>query len=745
MNIVERERSPDFLSNSTVKQFVRTAVNIAPKLYHIDEQKVVKVVESGSTADMKSNSLLSFISETAASFSSQSYDYSLLSGRLEMIRLYNNTPDSFTNAMLSLKNILDDSFLKKIKAYDYSRHIIFEEDFNYDIIGVRTLQRSYLLKNEDGEIVERPQFMLMRVAIFLNETLDEILETYDALRLKYYTHASPTLFHCGMKHHQLASCFLLPIEDDSIEGIFNTIKTCALISKSAGGIGFSCSNVRATGSNINGTNGTSNGLVPMLKVLNHTARYVDQGGGKRKGAFACFLEPWHADIMSWLSLKLNHGVEEERARDLFYALWTTDNFMEAVEKDEDYYLFSPSDVPQLQDLYGEKFNKAYKEAVEKKLYLKKVKAREIWSLVCKVQIETGNPYILYKDEINKKTNQANLGTIKSSNLCAEICEFNSKDETAVCTLASICLPKFVEQNGFNFMALESCARLVCRNLNHVIDKTSYPVESAKRSNEKHRPMGVGVQGLSDVFQKLNIAYDSPEAAELNEKIFEHIYYGAMVESVDQARKFGAYESFEGSPLSKGLFQFDLWNVTPKYKNWELLRDGVKKYGARNSLLVALMPTASTAQINGNTESFEPRTSNLYVRRVLSGEFMIINKYLESVCRKLKVWNEKLVNQIIKDRGSVQNTTLPENVKKVYKTVWEMSNKTLIDLSAGRAPYVCQSQSLNLYLANPSEGAISSMQFYAWKKKLKTGQYYLRTRPKANAVQFSVAACESCSA
>jgi ribonucleoside-diphosphate reductase alpha chain len=526
-----------------------------------------------------------------------------------------------------------------------------------------------------------------------------------------------------------------------LTGIFSTLNSCAQISKLAGGIGFSCTNVRAKGSLIKKLNGKSDGLVPMLKVFNHTARYVNQGG-KRKGAFASYLEPWHPDIEDWVQLKLNHGDEEMRARDLFYALWIPDVFMSAVEADKDWYLICPSDAPDLQDAYGDEFEALYNSYVEKGIYKRKIKARQLWSLICRVQIETGGPYIMYKDAVNRKNNQSNLGTIRSSNLCAEICEYSSKDQISVCTLASLCLPKFVGVNGFSFRKLEKAAYICCKNLNKVIDKTTYPLEQSYVSNNMHRPIGIGVQGLADVFHIMNIPYDSQEARDLNKRIFETIYYSSMKCSIDLAEINGPYQSFHGSPLSEGKFAFDLWDVEPEHYDWNKLRDRVMKFGAVNSLLIACMPTASTAQINGNTESFEPCTSNLYVRRVLSGEFMIVNKNLEKLCRKKGLWTEKLVKQIIADKGSVQNTDLPDEIKNVFKTVWEISNKALIDLSADRGPFVCQSQSLNLYLDSPNEGAISSMQFYAWKKGLKTGQYYLRTRAAASAVQFT---CESCSA
>lgn len=741
MSVLRQNYIDNDSSDDVIEGFIVEAAGLNPPLQHIDINLLTKSTKSGISEDFNAEDLLPFLAEIASQFTFKSYDYGMLAGRLEMLHLYKQTPDTFKEAMNSIKHLLNEEFLHKVNSYDYDKLISSKDDFSYDIIGVKTLKRSYLLKNSKDKFVERPQYMLMRVAVYLNDDVESVRKTYDALRQKYYTHASPTLFNAGTLNSQLASCFLLPIEEDSLTGIYSTLNSCAQISKLAGGIGFSCTNVRAKGSAIKKLNGKSDGLVPMLKVYNHTARYVNQGG-KRKGAFASYLEPWHPDIEDWIQLKLNHGDEEMRCRDLFYGLWIPDNFMSAVENDSDWFLICPSDAPDLQDAYGDEFETLYNSYVEKGVYRKKMKARQLWSLICRTQIETGGPYIMYKDAVNRKNNQKNLGTIRSSNLCAEICEFNSAEEIAVCTLASLCLPKFVSANGFSFKKLQKAAYICCKNLNKVIDKTTYPLEQAYVSNNKHRPIGIGVQGLADVFHKLNIPYDSQKAKDLNKQIFETIYYGAMSCSVDLAEKNRPYESFMGSPLSKGHFAFDLWDVEATKFDWNELREKVLKYGAVNSLLIACMPTASTAQINGNTESFEPCTSNLYVRRVLSGEFMIVNKNLEKVCRKQGLWTDKLVNQIIADKGSVQNTDLPEDIKKTFKTVWEISNKALIDLSADRAPFVCQSQSLNLYLDTPNEGAISSMQFYAWKRGLKTGQYYLRTRAAASAVQFT---CESCSA
>jgi ribonucleoside-diphosphate reductase alpha chain len=702
-------------------------------------------VEKGVAEKMKTSDIVSYLAETTASLATHSYEYGALAGRIETFDLHDNTESSFTKAMQKLveDDILAASFIEKIDTYNYDSYINHDNDFKYDIIGLRTLKRSYLLKDKDG-IVERPQYMLMRVSVFLTDTPKEAVEMYKIVSDGLYTHASPTLFNCGLKQHQLASCFLMSMKDDSIGAIYETLKDVALISKSAGGIGIDVSNIRAKGTRIKGTNGTSNGLVPMLRVFNNTARYVDQGGNKRKGSFAIYIEPWHKDVREVLKLKLNHGVEEDRARDLFYALWIPDLFMRRVETDSDWTLFCPTEAPKLQDAYGKEFDALYEEYESKGLGIT-IKARDLWLQTCTTQIETGTPYLLYKDACNKKSNQKNLGTIRSSNLCCEIVEYHDKDETAVCTLASIALPKFVTQHGFNFDRLVEMAGIVTRNLNKVIDKTSYPIKEANTSNTKHRPIGIGVQGLSDVFQMLGMPYDSEEALELDKQIFEAIYYGALKSSIELAKKDGAYETFMGSPTSKGIFQFDLWGCEPTSRfDWDEIREDMLKHGLRNSLLTAPMPTASSAQILGNTESFEPRTSNLYVRRVLSGEFVIVNKYLQQTCMKSGDWTPQLIQKIIENKGSVQNTTLSDSIKDVFKTTWELSQKSLIDHAAARGVYIDQSQSLNLYLPSPTHSQLTSMHFYAWKKGLKTGQYYLRTQPKASPIQFTVD-CESCSA
>jgi ribonucleoside-diphosphate reductase alpha chain len=589
--------------------------------------------------------------------------------------------------------------------------------------------------------VERPQHMLMRVALGIHlDNMPAVIETYNLLSEKWYTHATPTLFNAGTPKPQLSSCFLLTMKDDSIEGIYDTLKQCAKISQSAGGIGLSIHNIRATGSYIRGTNGTSNGIIPMLRVFNDTARYVDQGGGKRKGAFAIYIEPWHADIFEFLSLKKNHGKEELRARDLFYALWISDLFMKRVEADEEWSLFCPNEAPGLADTYGEEFEKLYEKYERDGKARKKVRAQELWFEVLESQIETGTPYILYKDHANKKSNQKNLGTIKSSNLCTEIMEYTAPDEIAVCNLASIALPKYVIDGKFDHQKLFEVTYIAAKNLNRIIDINYYPVEEAKRSNMRHRPIGLGVQGLADTFIKLRMPFDSDEASALNKDIFETIYFAAMTASKDLSKQEGPYETFKGSPVSKGIFQFDMWGVTPSSGrwDWDTLKKEVKQHGVRNSLLVAPMPTASTSQILGNNECFEPYTSNIYTRRVLSGEFVVVNKHLLKDLVDLGLWNDTMKNNIIAANGSIQSIAeIPGHIKDLYKTVWEISQKKIIDMAADRGVYICQSQSLNIHMSEANFGKLTSMHFYAWKKGLKTGMYYLRTKAAADAIKFTV--------
>lgn len=737
MIIVNRNGLEQTFDRASLFKLIKRHKDIAPKIKHVDVDRLCKLIEKGLGARMDSIQYLQYIAETCATLSTESFDYALLAGRIEMFQLSKVTPSTFKAAMERVESSLTRDFYQKATSFDYDSHIIESNDYQYDIIGLRTLEKSYLLRDENG-YVERPQYLLMRVAVFLAETPHKAIETYKIMSEGYYTHASPTLFHCGMKSHQLASCFLVQMEDDSIDGIFNTLKTVALISKSAGGIGLSISNIRASGSSIHGTGGTSNGIVPMLRCFNNTARYVDQGGGKRKGSFAIFLEPWHADVEQFLELKLNHGVEEERARDLFYSLWIPDLFMKRVFEDGVWSLFCPTKVTGLQDSYGAEFERVYTEAEANGLYHKQIKARDLWTKVLTAQIETGTPYLMYKNAANTKSNHQHLGCIRQSNLCAEIVEYTSKDEIAVCTLASIALPKFVTNNKVDYGKLVRISSLVTRNLNHVVDKTSYPVKEAENSNRRHRPIGIGVQGLADVLNMLHVPYDSEEAKTINKNIFESIYYGAVKESISLARLYGPFESYKGSPSSRGRLQFDMWGVTPTMYDWDTIKTELVMYGMRNSLLTACMPTASSASILGNTESMEPRTSNLYVRRVLSGEFVIMNKYLEQSCRRLGIWNETMVKRIIKDRGSVKNIKeLPENIRNTFKTVWEISQKTIIDMSKDRGAFIDQSQSLNLYLGAPTIAKLNSMHFYAWKSGLKTGQYYLRTLPKVNAVAFTV--------
>ena len=582
--------------------------------------------------------------------------------------------------------------------------------------------------------------MLMRVAIGIHkEDIEAAIETYNLMSERWFTHATPTLFNAGTPKPQMSSCFLLTMKDDSIEGIYDTLKNCAKISQSAGGIGLSIHNIRATGSYIRGTNGTSNGIVPMLRVFNDTARYVDQGGGKRKGSFAVYLEPWHADIFEFLDLRKNNGKEEMRARDLFTALWISDLFMKRVKANDDWSLFCPNEAPGLAECHSEEFEKLYERYEQEGKARKTVKAQELWFKILESQVETGNPYMLFKDAANAKSNQKNLGTIKSSNLCTEIMEYTSPDEIAVCNLASIALPRFVENGKFDHQKLFDVTYVATRNLNKIIDRNYYPVAEARNSNLRHRPIGLGVQGLADTFIMLRMAFDSEEAIKLNKEIFETIYYAAMTCSKDLAKVDGAYETFNGSPTSQGIFQFDMWGVTPSNRwEWDVLKEEVKKFGVRNSLLLAPMPTASTSQILGNNECFEPYTSNIYSRRVLSGEFVIVNKHLLKDLVKLGVWNDRLKNKIIAANGSVQAIDeVPQNIKEIYKTVWEIKMKTIIDMAADRGAFICQSQSLNLFIQEPNFAKLTSMHFYAWQKGLKTGMYYLRTKSAVDAIKFTV--------
>ncbi|MBT1704257.1 ribonucleoside-diphosphate reductase subunit alpha [Chryseosolibacter indicus] len=712
--------------------------------------KVINGLYDGVTTQELDN----LAAEIAATMTTRHPDFAKLAARIAVSNLHKTTSKSFSNTMKRLYQYVDPKTgqnaplisketWKVIKehAAAIDEAIIYDRDFSYDYFGFKTLERSYLMKI-DGKTVERPQHMLMRVAVGIHgEDISAAIETYNLMSEKWFTHATPTLFNAGTPKPQLSSCFLLTMKDDSIDGIYDTLKQCAKISQSAGGIGLSIHNVRAKGSYIKGTGGTSNGIVPMLRNFDMTARYVDQGGGKRKGSFAIYLEPWHADIFEFLELKKNHGKEEMRARDLFYAMWISDLFMQRVENNEMWSLFCPNEAPGLADVWGEEFERLYTKYESEGRFRRQVKAQDLWFEILEAQIETGTPYILYKDAANRKSNQKNLGTIKSSNLCTEIIEYTAPDEVAVCNLASIALPKFVTEDGkFDHQKLYEITKVATRNLNKVIDVNYYPVEEAKKSNLRHRPIGLGVQGLADAFIMLRMPFDSPEARGLNKDIFETIYFAAMEASMEIAKVQGPYETFKGSPVSKGIFQFDMWGITPTSGrwNWEQLKKDVKQYGVRNSLLVAPMPTASTSQILGNNECFEPYTSNIYTRRTLSGEFIVANKHLMKDLIQLGLWNETMRQKLIATNGSVQAIPeIPQHIKDIYKTVWEISQKAIIDMSADRGAYICQSQSLNIHLTDPNFGKLTSMHFYAWKKGLKTGMYYLRTNAAADAIKFTL--------
>lgn len=720
---------------------------------YVNPIDVAKKVIDGIYDGVTTVELDNLAAEIAASLTTKHPDYAILAARIAISNLHKVTSKSFSNTMKRLYTYEDPktgenaSLLSK-EVYEAIRKnasvldssIIYDRDYNYDYFGFKTLEKSYLLKL-DGKIVERPQHMLMRVAIGIHTNdIDAAIETYNLLSEKWFTHATPTLFNAGTPKAQLSSCFLLTMKDDSIEGIYDTLKQCAKISQSAGGIGLSIHGVRATGSYIKGTNGTSNGIIPMLRVFNDTARYVDQGGGKRKGAFAIYLEPWHADVFEFLDLKKNHGKEELRARDLFYALWIPDLFMKRVEENGEWSLFCPNEAPNLDETYGKEFETLYEKYEKEGRARKTVKAQELWFAILESQTETGTPYMLYKDAANKKSNQKNLGTIKSSNLCTEIIEYTAADEVAVCNLASLALPKFVIDGKFDHQKLYDVTYVATKNLNRIIDINYYPVEEARKSNLRHRPIGLGVQGLADVFIMLRMPFESEEAKALNTDIFETIYFAAMTASKDLSKKNGPYETFKGSPVSKGIFQFDMWGVTPTSNrwDWDSLKKEVKQHGVRNSLLVAPMPTASTSQILGNNECFEPYTSNIYTRRVLSGEFVVVNKHLMRDLIKQGLWNDKMKNKLIEANGSVQGIKeIPQHIKDLYKTVWEIKQKSLIDMAADRGAYICQSQSFNVHMQDPNFGKLTSMHFYAWKKGLKTGLYYLRTKAAADAIKFTV--------
>jgi len=718
----------------------------------VDITSLAKKVIEGIHKGVLTTELDNLAAEIAASLTTTHPDYAILASRVAVSNLHKNTTKSFSQTMRKLYNYTDSVTGKKMpliaedvmkiiqeNAEILDSTIIYDRDFAFDYFGFKTLEKSYLLRI-DGKVVERPQHMYMRVAVGIHkDDIDSVIATYNLMSERWFTHATPTLFNAGTPKPQMSSCFLLTMKDDSIDGIYDTLKQTAKISQSAGGIGLAVSGIRATGSYIAGTNGTSNGLVPMLRVFNDTARYVDQGGGKRKGAFAIYLEPWHADVFEFLNLRKNHGKEELRARDLFYALWICDIFMRRVEENGEWSLFCPNEAPGLQDTWGEEFEALYLKYEQEGRARKVIKAQELWFAIMEAQMETGTPYMLYKDAANRKSNQQNLGTIRSSNLCTEIIEYTSPDEVAVCNLASVALPRFVQEGKFDQQKLYEVVYQMTLNLNRIIDNNYYPVPEARNSNLRHRPIGLGVQGLADVFILLRLPFDCELARMLNKNIFETIYFAAMTASKDLAIQDGYYESFPGSPLSKGVFQFDMWNVQPGERwDWESLRAEVIKHGVRNSLLVAPMPTASTSQIFGNNECFEPYTSNIYTRRVLSGEFIIVNKHLLKDLIQLGLWDNDMKMRIIKANGSIQNIPeIPEDIKEIYRTVWEIKQRSLIDMAADRGAFICQSQSLNLFVDTASNSKLTSMHFYAWRKGLKTGMYYLRTQAAAQAVQFTV--------
>jgi len=754
MQVLKRNGSRESISFDKVLQRVRKAARGLTVNPDALAQQVLSQIYDG----VKTSELDELTAQLAAGLSTLHPDYGTLAARISVSNHHKNTSSSFTEVMKTLAtqtmpatgeptSHVHSSIVSLVneKGPEIDKYIQHERDYLFDYFGFKTLERSYLLKDTSMRVIERPQHMWMRIALSLwgsQETLERVFETYDLLSQKFFTHATPTLFNAGTPRQQLSSCFLLSMSDDSIAGIYKTLGDCAAISKYAGGIGLHISNIRARGSLIKGTNGQSNGLTPMLRVFNNTARYVDQGGGKRNGSFAMYLEPWHADVEDFLKMKLPSGAEEERARDLFYALWIPDLFMERVDRNESWTLFCPNEAPGLADIWGPKFRDLYEKYEKEGRGRKTVEARKLWFQILDAQMETGTPYLLYKDACNKKSNQQNLGTIKSSNLCTEIIEYSDKDETAVCNLASIALPAFVKDDVFDFAKLRDVTKVATRNLNRVIDINFYPTPETLKSNMRHRPIGLGVQGLADVFAMLGYSWESDEAAKLNQLIFEHMYYAAVEESCALAEVEGPYETFKGSPTSEGKLQPDLWDVTPLTEtdgslDWKLLRTKAQK-GVRNSLLLAPMPTASTSQILGYNECFEPFTSNLYTRRTLAGEFIIVNKYLMRDLMKLDLWSEEMKQQIVARNGSIQGLPeIPEDIQARYKTSWELKQKTLIDMAASRGAFICQSQSLNLFVADATYAKLTSMHFYAWKQGLKTGCYYLRTKTPVTAQKFTV--------
>jgi ribonucleoside-diphosphate reductase alpha chain len=738
-------------------KFDKITARVVKMCYGLDplvspEAVAMKVIE-GLYDGVTTVQLDNLAAEVAAAKTIDHPDYALLASRIAVSNLHKETKKVFSEVIHDLYSYIDpktgqNAALISEEVYKIIQEnkdrldssIIFDRDFRYDYFGFKTLTRSYLLKL-DGQIVERPQQMLLRVAVGIHkEDIDSAIKTYNMMSEGWFTHATPTLFNAGTPKPQMSSCFLLTAKDDSIPGIYDTLKSCAQISQSAGGIGLAIHNIRATGSYIKGTNGTSNGIVPMLRVFNDTARYVDQGGGKRKGSFAIYLEPWHADVFDFLDLKKNHGKEEQRARDLFYALWIPDLFMKRVKENGNWTLMCPHECPGLSDTHSAEFEALYTRYETEGKGRKTIKAQDLWFKILESQIETGTPYMLYKDAANAKSNQQNLGTIKSSNLCTEIIEYTAPDEVAVCNLASLALPKFITEGGvFDHDKLFEVTYQATLNLNKIIDGNYYPVEEARNSNMRHRPIGLGVQGLADAFIMLGYPFESEEARALNREVFETIYYASMTASKDLAKVEGPYETFAGSPVSKGVFQFDMWGVTPTSRwEWDVLKEEVVKYGVRNSLLLAPMPTASTAQILGNNECFEPYTSNIYTRRVLSGEFIIVNKHLLKDLVREGLWNNDMRQKIMAANGSIQNINeIPQRLKELYKTAWEISQKAIIDLAADRGAYICQSQSLNIFMENANFGKLTSMHFYGWERGLKTGMYYLRTKAATDAIKFTI--------
>ncbi|KAF8943045.1 Ribonucleoside-diphosphate reductase large subunit [Haplosporangium gracile] len=720
----------------------------------VDPPRVSQKVVQGMYQGITTVELDNLAAETAAYLTTNHPDYATLAARIAISNLHKETKKVFSTVIEDLYTHIHPTLNRNVPLVSQETYeivmehadrlnsaIIYDRDYGYNFFGFKTLEKSYLLRINDV-VVERPQHMIMRVSIGIHgRDIEAAVETYNYMSEKYFTHATPTLFNAGTPRPQMSSCFLVQMADDSIEGIYDTLKTCSLISKSAGGVGVSFQKIRASGSYIAGTNGNSNGIVPMLRVFNDTARFVNQGGGKRNGSFAMYLEPWHADVFEFLDLRKNTGHEELRARDLFLGLWIPDLFMQRVQEDGDWHLFCPGECPGLDRVWGQDFVDLYNKYVAAHKYRRIVKAQKLWFAIIDAQIETGMPYMLYKDACNAKSNQKNLGTITCSNLCTEIVEYTAPDEVAVCNLASIALPKFVDVKNkcFDFDQMHKIVKIATKNMNKVIDRNYYPVPEAEKSNKRHRPIGLGVQGLADAFVMLRYAFDSPEARQLNKDIFETLYHAALEASCEIAKVEGPYETYEGSPVSQGILQYDMWNVKPSDRwNWDRLKENIKEHGVRNSLLVAPMPTASTSQILGNNECFEPYTSNIYQRRVLSGEFQVVNHHLLNDLTQMGLWNESMKNQIIAASGSIQGLSeLTPEFKKLYRTIWEIPQKALLEMAADRAPFIDQSQSLNVFMSDPTSSKMTSMHFFAWKQGLKTGMYYLRSRPAVDAIKFTV--------